>query len=118
VKLLLRIVINAFAIWLAASLISGFNFEGNIISLVIVSIIFGLVNAVIRPIVKFFTLPITLVTLGLFTLVINTAMLLIVVWLSGSLSLEGGIFANLWTAFLASIIISIVSTILSWFLPD
>lgn len=117
-KLLLRLVINAFAIWLAASLVSGFSFEGGFLNLVIVAIIFGLVNAIIRPIVKFLTLPINVVTLGLFTLVINTAMLLLVVWLSGSLNLEGGIFSSIWTAFLASIIISIVSTVLSWLLPD
>ena len=58
-KLILRILINAFAIWLAAMLLESFNFSGNFWSLIIVAIIFGLINAFIRPIVKLLTLPIT-----------------------------------------------------------
>jgi putative membrane protein len=117
-KLVLRILINAFAIWFTSMLLANFNFSGSILNLIIVAIIFGLVNAFIRPIVKILTLPINLVTLGLFTLVINMLMLILTVWLSDSLSLTGGIFENLLVAFVAAIIISVVSTILSWFLPD
>ena len=117
-KLLLRIIINAIAIWLTSLILSGFSFSGSIFNLIIVAIIFGLVNAVIRPIVKLLTLPINVVTLGLFTLVINTLMLMLTVWFSGTLSLEGGIFSSFLTAFIAAIIISIISTVLSWFLPD
>ena len=86
--------------------------------LIIVGIVFGLVNALVRPIVKLLTLPINVMTLGLFTLVINTLMLILTVWLSDSLSLTGGIFENIVVAFLAAVIISVISTILSWFLPD
>jgi putative membrane protein len=117
-KLILRVFINAFAIWLTNFLLSGFNFEGTILNLIIVAIIFGFVNAIIRPIVKLLTLPINLVTLGLFTLIINMLMLILTVWLSESLSLTGGLFQNMLTAFIAAIVISIISTILSWFLPD
>ena len=117
-KLILRILINAFAIWLAAMLLESFNFSGSFWSLIIVAIIFGLINALVRPIVKLLALPITVITLGLFTLVINTFMLILTVWLSGSLSLTGGLFENFFVAFVAAIIISIISTILSWFLPD
>ena len=117
-KLILRIIINAIAIWLTSLILSGFSFGGSIFNLIIVAIIFGLVNAVIRPIVKLLTLPINVVTLGLFTLVINTLMLMLTVWFSGALSLEGGIFSSFLTAFIAAIIISIISTVLSWFLPD
>lgn len=117
-KLILRILINAFAIWLTSMLLTSFEFSGSILNLIIVAVIFGLINAFIRPIVKLLTLPINLVTLGLFTLVINMLMLLLTVWLSDSLSLTGGIFENLLVAFVAAIIISVVSTILSWFLPD
>ncbi|HRV94823.1 MAG TPA: phage holin family protein [Anaerolineae bacterium] len=117
-KLLLRILINAVAIWLTTLLLSGFSFAGGIFNLIIVAIIFGLVNALIRPIVKLLTLPINILTLGLFTLVINALMLMLVVWFSGALSLEGGLFASFFTAFIAAIIISIISTILSWILPD
>jgi len=117
-KLILRIIINAIAIWVTSLVLSGFSFEGNIVSLIVVGIIFGLVNAIIRPIVKLLTLPINVVTLGLFTLVINTLMLLLTVWLSGSVSLTGGFFENFLTAFIGAIIISIVSAILSWILVD
>jgi putative membrane protein len=118
VKLILRIVINAVAIWLTSMLLSGFSFSGSVINLVIVAIIFGLVNALVRPIVKLLTLPINVLTLGLFTLVINALMLMLTVGLSGSLSLEGGIFEDVLIAFVAAIIISVISTILSLFLPD
>ncbi len=117
-KLILRIAINAVAIWLTSMLLSGLTFGGSFINLIIVAIIFGLVNAIIRPIVKLLTLPINIITLGLFTLVINTLMLMLTVWFSGSLSLEGGVFSSFLTAFVAAIIISIISTVLSWFLPD
>jgi len=117
-KLILRILINAFAIWLTAMLLEGFNFSGSFLNLILVAIIFGLVNALVRPIVKLLTLPITLITLGLFTLVINMFMLMLTVWLSGSLSLTGGLFENFLVAFVAAIIISVISTVLSWFLPD
>lgn len=117
-KLILRILINAIAIWLTSLLISGFNLSGNWLNLLIVAIIFGLVNAIIRPIVKLLTLPINIMTLGLFTLVINTLMLMLTAWLSGSVTLEGGFLESTLIACLASIIISIISTILSWILPD
>ena len=117
-KLVLRVVINAVAIWLTSMLLSGFSFRGSAFDLIFVAIIFGLVNALVRPIVKLLTLPINVLTLGLFTLVINTLMLMLTVWLSGSLSLEGGTFEGVLIAFVAAIIISVISTILSWFLPD
>jgi len=117
-KLILRILINGLAIWLTSMLFSSFNFTGSVLNLILVAVIFGLVNAFIRPIVKLLTLPINFITLGLFSLVINTLMLLFTVWLSDSLSLTGGVFENLLIAFLAAIVISVISTILSWFLPD
>ena len=117
-KLISRIIINALVIFITAFLLSGFTFSGSIFSLIMVGIVFGLVNAIIRPMVKLLTLPINVVTLGLFTLVINTLMLMLTVWFSGSLALEGGIFQSFVTAFIGAIIISVISTILSWFLPD
>lgn len=117
-KLVLRIIINAVAIWITSLLLSGFVFSGSIINLIIIGIVFGLINAFIRPLVKLLTLPINIATLGLFSLVINTLMLMLTVWLSDSLSLEGGFFKSFLTAFVGAIIISIVSTVLSWFMPD
>ncbi len=117
-KLLLRLVINMAAIWITSLVLSGLSFTGNLGSLILVGAVFGLVNALIRPIVRLLTLPLTIVTLGLFTLVINAGMLMITVLLSDSLDLTGNIFENFLTAFLAAIFISIVSTVLSWVLPD
>lgn len=117
-KIILRIIINAVAIWVTAYIVSGLNFSGSLLDLLIVAVIFGLVNTFIRPIVKLFSLPITIVTLGLFTLVINALMLWITVWLSPALSLGGSFFQNAITVFLGALIISIVSTILNWILVD
>jgi putative membrane protein len=117
-RLILRLIINSVAIWATSLLLSGFVFTGSKINWIIIGIVFGLVNALVRPVVKLLTLPINIATLGLFTLVINTLMLRLTVWLSGSLYLEGGFFTSFSTAFVGAIIISIISTILSWFMPD
>jgi len=118
-KLVLRILINAAALWVTAQILPNIDLTASVWEILIVAIIFGLVNALIRPIVKLFALPITIITLGLFTLVINMLMLLITAGLAGDLlSIQGGLLERLWYAFLGSIIISIVSTVLSWILPD
>lgn len=117
-KLVLRIIINAVALWVTALVIPSITISGNIINLLIVAIVFGLVNALIRPIVKLLTLPINVVTLGLFTLVINALMLMLTAWLTDALTIEGGFIQSFLIALLGSVLISIVSMVLSWFLPD
>jgi putative membrane protein len=121
-RLILRILINAAALWVAAWIVPGFDVEGQILAWIVVAVIFGLVNAFIRPIVAFFSLPITCLTLGLFTLVINALMVLLTSWVSSlfgiSMTVGDSFLNSLWTALLASIVISIVSAVLSWFLPD
>ena len=122
-RLILRILINAAALWVAALVLGGsFGIEGGWFAWAVVAVIFGLVNALIRPIVAFFSIPIRCLTLGLFTLVINALMLLFTSWLAGlfgiNVTIGDGLINSLWTALLASIVISIVSFVLSWFLPD
>lgn len=117
-KLIVRIFINAVAIWVTSLVLSGLSFEGDFLGLILVGLIFGLVNALIRPIVRLLTLPINILTLGLFTLVINAFMLMLTAALSTSLNLTGGFFENFLTALLGAILISLVSTVLSWVLPD
>ena len=119
-KLIIRIIINMIALAATAYLLSSrINMSGGFVGLLVVSIIFGLVNAFIRPIVRFFSLPITCLTLGLFTLVINAAMLLLTAFLAGALLQFTGSFLNiLVTAFIAAIIISLISSLLGWFLID
>jgi len=120
-RILLRILINAIAIGFVVWLLPAFttNAGNEIIGILVVAVIFGLVNAFIRPIVKLISLPITCLTLGLFTLVINAAMLLLTSWFSGGfLDITGGFLEKFFWSFVGAIIISIVSGILSWFLPD
>jgi putative membrane protein len=117
IKLLLRVVINAVAIWVATYIVPGLTLTGDVLSWLVVAIIFGLVNALIRPIVQLLTLPISVVTLGLFSLVINALMLMLTGWLTQFLVIEGPLFGFI-PALLGSVIISIVSTVLNWFLKD
>ena len=119
-RLILRILINAIAIGVLILLLpEQFASSGGVFGVLVVAVIFGLVNAFIRPIIKLISLPITCLTLGLFTLVINAAMLLLTAWLSGGyFDITGSFFDQLLWAFIGAIIISIVSGILSWFLPD
>jgi len=113
VKFLIRLAINAVALGLAVYLVQGLAFTGDALGFVIVAIVFGLVNALIKPVVRLFTLPITVVTLGLFSLVINAFMLLLTGWLTEPLEVSG-FFPALW----GGIIISIVSTVLNRFVRD
>jgi putative membrane protein len=119
-RLLLRVIINIVAIWVATYLLQGaVSVQGGLVGWVVVAVIFGLVNAFIRPIVKFLSLPITCITLGLFTLVVNAAMLGLTALLAGGfLTIEGGFWGQIWNAIIAALVISVVSTVLSWFLPD
>lgn len=112
-KILIRLLINAAALWAAAELVGGISLEGGVVAILIVAIIFGLVNALIRPILTLFTLPAIILTLGLFIFVINALMLWLTAAISNTLTVEG--FGS---ALLGSIVISLVSWLLSIFLKD
>jgi len=115
-KLIIRIVINAVALWVAGYLLreQGLIVPTEIGSLLLVAVVFGLVNAFIKPIVQLLSCPLTLLTLGLFTLVINALMLMLTGWLTdGAVSTIGFV-----PALLGAIVISIVSTVMSWVLVD
>lgn len=118
-KFIIRVLINAVALWLTALLIPAFQLTDQIWGILLVALIFGLVNALIRPVIKLLSLPITLITLGLFTLVINTAMLMLTALFAGSyLDIAGGLVAQFLWACLASIIISLISMVINYFLKD
>ena len=110
--IVLRVLINAAALWLAASLIPGIELDGLGTTL-LAALVLGIVNAVLRPILIFLTLPITLVTLGLFIFVLNA----FCVWLTSRLvpGFEVGGFS---AAFLGALVISVVSWALTAFLSD
>lgn len=96
----------AIAIGLTAWLLPGMDVKGGFFALVLIAAVFGLVNAVIGRILKLFTLPLTIMTLGLFSLVINALMLLLTAWWLDRLDIDGFV-----TALLATLLISLFSTI-------
>ena len=110
-NLVIRFIINAIALYVADALVSGIVIEGWQ-ALAIMAVIFGLVNALARPVLKLITCPLIILTLGLFLLVINTAMLGISAWIAGQIGLDVTIdrFAS---AFWGALIIAIVSWLLS-----
>ena len=111
--LAIRVLINAVALWAAASIIDGIDLSSRFVSELAVAIVFGLVNAFLKPIAKLLAFPFVVVTLGLFTVVVNAAMLLVTDWLSAGLEVDG--FGS---ALLGAIVISIVSWLLSIFIPE
>ncbi len=111
--IILRVMINALSIVAAVKLVEGITFSGQWWKMIIIGAIFGLVNSLIKPIVTLFTFPFIILTLGIFTLIINTLMLIITSHLSESLDL-GLQIKGFRPAFWGAIIVSIVSMILSW----
>jgi putative membrane protein len=118
-RLLLRILIVMFGLWLAARIVPGIILlDDSFFALLILAVVFALINAFVRPIVRLLTCPITLLTLGLFLFAINALMLMLTAWLTPFMTFEGDFLQSFMAALFGSIIISIVSTIANWFLPD
>lgn len=111
---LLRLLINAAALWVAIQLVDGIDHRGSWWSLLFVALVFGALNASVRPLLKLLSLPILIVTLGLFMFVINALMLRLTGWVSGLLGL-GFYVEGFWPAFFGGLIVSIVSMMLSIF---
>lgn len=109
--LAVRFVINVAALWFSQWIIRGFDIDGWG-ALLVGAAIFGLINAFIRPVVALVSCPLTVLTLGLFTLIINTAMLGLTAWITGWFDLDFKVDGFI-AAFLGALVISIVSTILS-----
>ncbi len=116
--LLIRWGVIAAAVWITSSIMPGMTIREGVIGILLVSLVFGLVNAIIKPIVKLLTCPLIILTLGLFTLVINTLMLMLTaVFLPQYLEIKGAL-DGFFTAFIAAIIISIVTTVIGFIIPD
>lgn len=119
----MKIVINAVAVWVASLIVPGVHVGGGdtgrtVVTLLVVGLLFGLVNAIIKPVVKFFAFPFYILTLGLLAFVVNAAMLELAAWLSGKLDIAFSIDRFFWSAILAAIVVSIVSLLLNVVLPD
>jgi putative membrane protein len=115
-NLLLRWIIASFSLFVAAWLVPGIRVEGNAWGVyAVMAVILGLINAIIRPILKLLSLPIIILTLGLFLLVING----ITLWMASALAIKvfhvGFYVDGFWSALLGALIVSIVSMILSAF---
>ncbi len=108
----------AVAVWLLDKItLTGDSTGKKVGTLILVALIFGLVNFLVKPIVKLFSLPLLILTLGLFTLVVNALMLLLTSWLADKFDLSFHV-DGFWTAVLGGLIISIVSWALHIILPD
>jgi len=116
-QILLRLIVNAAALWAATRLVPGISFTGDWRLLLVVALVFGVLNISVRPVLWVMTLPLLLVTLGLFTFVLNALML----WLTGAVSDALGLgfhVAGFSAAFLGALVVSVVSFLLSLFVAS
>ena len=112
--LLLRLLINAGALWAATTLVPGISFTGDLGRFLFVALVFGLLNALVRPILLLLSLPLLILTLGLFTFVLNAVILMLLGALSSGLGLGFNV-AGFVPAFVGALIVTVVSFVLSMF---
>ena len=117
IKFFVRWAINALALYVAILVVPGIDFDGDWTGLLWLALIIGLLNALVRPLLKLLTFPLIILTLGLFTIVINTIVLMLTSSIGQAFNL-GLSVDGFWPAVLGSLVISIVSTILSVILHD
>ena len=118
-KFILRWAINAIALYLAVQILPGIGLRGELVSILWLALIFGLVNALFRPLIQILTCPLIILTLGLFTLVINTFLF----WLTSVIGNSFGFGLTIsdpvwWNAFLGGLVVSIVSVVMTLILKD
>jgi len=118
-KFIPRWAINAVALYLAVLILPGIDLASKSSSIIWLALIFGLVNALVRPLISILTCPLIILTLGLFTLVINTIMF----WLTSVIGQSFGLVLTIsdpvwWNAFLGGLVVSIVSVVLTLILKD
>ena len=119
----IRTLVTAIALWVATALVGGIyltpssSTASKVLTLIVVAIIFGLVNAVLKPIIKIFGCLFYILTLGLFALVVNALLFLLVNWISGLLKLPFHV-DGFWSAFWGAIIVGVVSWLIDLVIPD
>ncbi|HET9905116.1 MAG TPA: phage holin family protein [Anaerolineales bacterium] len=118
-KFILRWAINAIALYLAVQILPGIGLRGDLVSILWLALIFGLVNALFRPLIQILTCGLIILTLGLFTLVINTFLF----WLTSVIGNSFGVGLTIsdpvwWNAFLGGLVVSIVSVVMTLILKD
>ncbi|KQX61946.1 phage holin family protein [Angustibacter sp. Root456] len=122
---LVRVVVNAIAIWVATLVVSGISVSSprdstasTVLTYVVIGAIFGLVNAIVKPVVKVLAFPFYVLTLGLLTFVVNALMLELTAWLSSHTSLTLTIDHFWWDAIWGALVVTLVSVVLNAVLPD
>jgi putative membrane protein len=121
-RFLIRVLVTAVAVWVAAATLNGITVTGhgpaaNALTLIVVAIIFGLVNAVLKPIVKVLGCFFYIITLGLIGLVVNALLFLLTSWIADKLNLPFHVH-GFWTAFWGAIIVAIVGWAINLVIPD
>lgn len=114
---LVRLLVNAAALWVATRVVPGVTYDGGALPMLGVALVFGVLNASLRPLAKILTFPLIILTLGIFALVINGLML----WLTSSLSSALGLgfhVSGFWPAFWGAVVVSLVSMLLSLLIRD
>jgi putative membrane protein len=122
VAILVRVVVIAVSLWVATALVDGIDMGSGttgaqILTLLGVAVIFGLVNAVIKPVVKVIGCPLYVLTLGLIGLVVNALLFLLVGWLAGLVGLPF-VVDGFWPAFWGAIVVAVVGFVLHVLIPD
>jgi putative membrane protein len=121
-NLIIRLLANAVALAAASWLVSGITLQGattsrRVLTLLIVAAIFGIVNAIVKPVLKVLSFPLLILTLGLLTFVINAVMLWLTSWITGKLDVQFHV-AGFWDALFGALIISVVGMIINAVLPE
>ena len=120
--IVIRLLVTAVAVWISTLLLHGITLDTTstpkkIGTLLVVAVIFGIVNAVIRPVVKTVGCAFYVLTLGLIALVVNGALFLLTSWIAGKLSLPFHV-NGFWTAVLGALIVGVVSWVINAVVPD
>jgi putative membrane protein len=121
----IKVLVNGIALWVASLLVSGIQLgssaastSSQLVTLLWVAVIFGLINMLIKPVMTILSLPAIILTLGLFTLIVNAAMLELTSWFAGQFSLDFHVGQFFWDAVLGAIVITIVSMLVNLVIPD
>ncbi|HSL25087.1 MAG TPA: phage holin family protein [Acidimicrobiia bacterium] len=109
----IKVLVNAAALWVAARIVPGIDLTGDIWQILLIALVFGLVNAFLKPLLKLLSLPVLIVTLGLFAIIINVILLAITAALMEGLTIDGFL-----AALLGSLVISVVGAVLNAVIPD
>jgi putative membrane protein len=123
---LIKVLVNAAALWVATLVVPGLgvttagdaSLGDQVLTFLVVGLIFGVVNAIVKPVVKLFSLPFYVLTLGLFAFIVNAFMLQITSWISQATPLTFHVDNFFWDAVLGAVVVTFVSLVLNLVIPD